>query len=402
MISRNTVFLAIAASGSIEETELKNFLNISDERQFQQDIQFLAADKFIEKQGTKLVYTKNANSEFLFDILNFAVTHDINYENYFSSPMLIFLEQTYNQKYFGVKEIQQVDEMKRRNISILRKNGFIILLNHNPFLGKIIQNSFFDAILKVNKRSPAPMDKKKKDINVESFLVEKLMKKQLQLKMKVTHDPTSVPEIAYLENDDPSAGFYLHPTREQKLIKQRISAKNKEMFNVEFMENLKKAENVMIQNVKNRIRLSKGVIIDYHQRLMDNPNIGGIIRKENVQVVGNPYFKTSDYRKIDQLLDKFIWRYQRTTFKNMPEVVKFGAWIHNELQFIHPFIDGNSRLTRLVMDHFFRENNAPIYEIPVAYISRYSAITKGARKRDDNKLFELLKEIFLYIICKTP
>jgi Fic family protein len=227
------------------------------------------------------------------------------------------------------------------------------------------------------------------------------MKKQLEIKLK-TSDPTAKPEITYLESDDPKAGFFINPTREQKAIKQRISATNKETFNVEFMENLKKAETVMIQNVRNKIRLSKGVIVDYHQRLMNDQQIGGIIRKENVQVAGNPYFKTSDFRKTEGFLDKFIQRYQKTTFKSMPEVVKFGAWIHNELQFIHPFIDGNSRLTRLVMDHFFRENNAPIYEIPVAYISRYSAITKGAKHRDDNKLFELFKEIFLYIVCKMP
>lgn len=402
MVSRNTIFLAIAASGSMEEAGLKQFLTITDERQFQQDLQFLITDKFIEKQGSKLAYTKNPNSEILLDVLKFAVTYDINFDNYFSSPMLMFLEQTYNQKYFDFKEVQQNEEMKKHNISILRKNGFVIILNPNPFLGKVIQNSFLDAILKMNRRSPAPTDKKKKDINVESFLVGKLMKKTLQLKMGVKDDPTSKPEITYLETDNPTAGFYVSPTREQRAIKQRISAINKETFNVEFMENLRRTETVMVQNVKSRIRLSKGVIMDYHQRLMNDPKIGGIIRQENVQVVGNPYFKTADFRKIEGLLDNFIKRYQKTQLKNMPEVVKFGAWIHNELQFIHPFIDGNSRLTRLVMDHYFRENSAPIYEIPVAYISRYSALTKGARNRDDNKLFELFKEIFLYIICKLP
>ena len=56
--------------------------------------------------------------------------------------------------------------------------------------------------------------------------------------------------------------------------------------------------------------------------------------------------------------------------------------------FIHPFIDGNSRLTRTRGRSFLQGKTArPIYEIPVAYISRYSSITKGAKNRDDNKLF---------------
>ncbi|MDQ7823476.1 MAG: Fic family protein [Candidatus Eremiobacteraeota bacterium] len=399
-VTKHDLFLAIAASGSIDEADLKQMLFVTDERQFMQDLQFLAGDKLIDKQGTKLSYVKNPSSEVLFDLLTFAVTYDINYNNYFSSPMLILLEQTYLQKYFGLHEVQQVDQMKRINISILRKDGFIIVVQPRPFLGKIIQNSFFDYLLKVNKRNPTPMDKKKKDIPVETLLVEKLMKKQLQAKMK-SSDPSSMPEIQYLEDDDPSNSVFINPTKEQRAIKARISLRNRETFNVTFKENLKRAEQKMLSNVNSRVRLSKAVVMDYHKILMNDPAIGGLFRKENVQVAGNPYFKTAHFNKVEHFLDKLLERYNKTTFKNMPEVVKFGAFLHNELQFTHPFIDGNSRLTRLVMDHFFRENNAPIYEIPVSYISRYSAITKGSKRRDDNQLFELLKEIFLYIICKS-
>ncbi len=400
MTTKYDLFLAVASHGSIEEGTLKSLFVVTDERQYNQDLQYLINDKYLEKQGTKYVYMKNPNSETLFDILSFALTYNINYNNYFNSPMLIFLEQTYYQKYFGLPEVQQVDEMKRIIVSILRKNGFIIILNPRPFLGKIIQNSFLDVILKLSRRTPNPMDKKKKDINIENFLVDKLMKKHIQTTMKITTDPSSQPEIKYFEQDDPSANIFLSLSREQQTIKSRISAINKETFNVEFMENLKKAESKMASNVKNHVRLSKEVIVDYHKILMNDPSIGGMIRKENVQIAKNPYFKTSHFKNIESLLDKFISRYQKFNSNKMPEVVKFGAYIHNELQFIHPFIDGNSRLTRLVLDHFFRENKAPIYDIPVAYISRYSSITKGAKSRDDNKLFELFKEIFLYILCK--
>jgi len=400
MTTKYDLFLAVASQGSIEEGTLKSLVGVTDERQFSQDLQYLINDKYLEKQGTKYVYLKNQNSDALFDILSFALTYNINYNNYFSSPMQIFLEQTYYQRYFGLAEVQQVDEMKRINISILRKNGFIIILNPRPFLGKIIQNSFLDVILKLSRRTPAPMDKKKKDINIDNFLVDKLMKKQIQTTMKITTDPSSQPEVKYFEHDDPAAHVVLSLSREQMTIKNRISEINKETLNVEFMENLKKAENLMAQNIRGRVRLSKEVIIEYHKILMNDPSIGGIIRKENVQIAKNPYFKTSHFKNIESLLDKFISRYQKFSSPKMPEKVKFGAYVHNELQFIHPFIDGNSRLTRLVVDHFFRENSAPIYEIPVAYISRYSSITKGAKNRDDNKLFELFKEIFLYILCK--
>jgi fido (protein-threonine AMPylation protein) len=399
MASRQDIFIAISSLGPIEDLELKKLLGFPDERQFNQDISILTGDKFIEKQGSKYLYIKNPNSEMLHDLLSFAITYDINYSNYFTSPMLIFLEQTYLQKYFGFKEVQQVDEMKRINISILKKNGFLIVPNQNPFLGKIIQNSFLEYALKLNKRSIAPMDKKKKDLNIETLLVDKLMKKHLS-KMSTEAMRPVIPEINYYVVDDPQKGIIMSLSKEQQAIKTRISAINKDQLNTEFMTNYKKAESSMVQNVRNKNKLRKDIILEYHKLLMNDPAIGGIIRQENVYVAGNRYFKTAHFNQIENLLSKFLDRYSRARFANMTEVVKFGAWVHNELQFIHPFVDGNSRLTRLVMDHFFRENNAPIYEIPVAYTSRYTSITKGARNRDDNKLYELLKEVFLYILCQ--
>ena len=95
-----------------------------------------------------------------------------------------------------------------------------------------------------------------------------------------------------------------------------------------------------------------------------------------------------------------IEKYNKAKFKGLPQVIEFGAFLHNELQHTHPFVDGNSRLTRLVLEHFFNQNKLPNYEIPPAYISRYTQFTKGAKKREDDKLFNLFKEIFLYQLRK--
>ena len=133
---------------------------------------------------------------------------------------------------------------------------------------------------------------------------------------------------------------------------------------------------------------------------MDNAISRHKVLIENAKKGGNPNFKICDHRRIRQALDNLIDKYNKDKkkFKGLPDVIKFGAFLHNEVQHIHPFVDGNSRLTRLVLEHFCYQNRLPNYEIPMAYISRYTQLTKGAKKRDDNKLFELLKEIFLFLI----
>lgn len=396
--SRQDLFLTVAALREAPEKTVREILSVTDGGEFEQELSFLVNDKLIERQGDILRYAVNANSELLFDLLSFAVTYDINYNNYFSSTMLIFLEQAYAQNYFFLGEIQQHPEMRRRNVSILRKNGFLLILEHSPFRAKIIQNSFFDLLLKINHREVSRPDKKKKPINVEAYLVERLLKKQLIAKMGSSAS-AGPREIRYIETNDPESGVTLTLTPQQLKIKEILKEKNKEALNLTFMQNLRAAQEKMKRNVSQNIRLSKDVILDYHTILMNDPLIGGVFRTEPVQVAGNPHFKICPHQKIIPMLDKLIDRYEKQKFKGLPDIVKFGAFLHNELQHIHPFVDGNSRLTRLVMEHFFTQNNLPNYEIPAAYISRYTVLTKGARKRDDGKLFELLKEILLYMIC---
>ncbi len=397
-VTRYDIFFAVAAQGDSDEKDIKNFLSVHDDMLFAQDVQLLVSDKLLERHGSILKYpANNQNASLLFNVLSFTVTHNINYNSYISSPMLVFLEQTYAQNYFSIADVQQFDDMKRINISILRKDGFLLMMEESPFRAKIIQNSFFDIILKLNRRSVANTDKKRKTMSVEAMLMEEMIKKQMAAKFG-SAIASPKPEIPYYEEDDPVKGVFLHLSREQKAIKAILSLKNQEALNVTFTQNLQKAQELMRRNVSLRKGLSAELIVEYHKVLMDDPEIGGIFRTEQVVVAGNPHFKICPHNKIKDSLNKLLDRYAKAKFKGLPDVVKFGAYLHNELQHIHPFVDGNSRLTRLVMQHFFSLYNLPDYEIPVPYISRYTALTKGARNRDDNKLFELLKEIFLYMM----
>ncbi len=398
-VSKFDVFFAVAAKGQIQESELKQFLNVHDDLMFNQDINFLITDKLLERDGSLLIYpAKNPNAALLFDVLSFTSIYDINYNNYISSPMLIFLEQTYNQNFFRLSDVMQQEEQKRINISVLRKNGFLLIMEESPFRGKVIQNSFLDIILKLHRRAIAPTDKKRKALSVEAMLMEAIMKKQMNAKFGGSMSAPK-PEVSYYEVDDPLKGFFLNLSNEQKAIKNILAVHNKEALNLTFSENLQKATVLMRQNVAQKIRVSFDIIVDYHKLLMKDPAIGGVFRTEPVVIAGNPNFKVCPFPKVKEQLHKLIDKYNKSKFKGLPDVIKFGAYLHNELQHIHPFIDGNSRLTRLVMEHFFYLYGLPGFEIPVAYISRYSAITKGAKKRDDNKLFELLKEVFLYMLC---
>ena len=79
----------------------------------------------------------------------------------------------------------------------------------------------------------------------------------------------------------------------------------------------------------------------------------------------------------------------------MWSIIKFAAYFHNEFQRIHPFIDGNSRISRLLMLHILRMHGLPVLELPIGYFDSYLNLTKRSKKRDDEEFRYLIEEIVL-------
>ena len=123
--TRYDIFLTVAARGEVLSSEVQKITGIERDMQFNQDVQILIVNKLIERSGSMLKFPQNSeDANLLFDVLSFALMYDINYNNYISSPMMIFLEQTYNQNFFTFSSVQQSPEEKTLNISILTKNRY--------------------------------------------------------------------------------------------------------------------------------------------------------------------------------------------------------------------------------------------------------------------------------------
>jgi prophage maintenance system killer protein len=121
----------------------------------------------------------------------------------------------------------------------------------------------------------------------------------------------------------------------------------------------------------------------------------GKIRKQNVRIKKNPNFKTSDWHLIKKRLNSLIAKYKNFNKrkKDIKNIIDFAAFFHNEFQRIHPFIDGNSRTSRLLMLHILRINDIPILELPLGYFDLYLDLTKRSLKRDDQSFKYLIEEM---------
>ena len=122
-----------------------------------------------------------------------------------------------------------------------------------------------------------------------------------------------------------------------KSIKEHLEAINHEKA-ILFLDDL----------VKNNEPISEWNIKNIHQLILkdiDNENAGRY-RKENVTIKGATHIPP-DYLKVPELMEKLILTYN--TWNEYHPIIQ-AALLHGELVKIHPFVDGNGRTSRLLMN----------------------------------------------------
>lgn len=92
--------------------------------------------------------------------------------------------------------------------------------------------------------------------------------------------------------------------------------------------------------------LTEDFMKDVHEILLDGITPGGMYRRVNITVKGSSYIPC-DYVKLYDRMAKFF--YELENFSGDP--VELAAFTHLQIAKIHPFIDGNGRLARLLMNY---------------------------------------------------
>ncbi|MCI5966798.1 MAG: Fic family protein [Tenericutes bacterium] len=122
-----------------------------------------------------------------------------------------------------------------------------------------------------------------------------------------------------------------------KSIKEHLEAINHEQAILFLDELVKDNEPITEWNIKN----IHGLIL----KEIDNENAGKY-RGENVTIKGATHIPP-DYLKVPELMEKLILTYN--TWNEYHPIIQ-AALLHGELVKIHPFIDGNGRTSRLLMN----------------------------------------------------
>jgi len=155
-------------------------------------------------------------------------------------------------------------------------------------------------------------------------------------------------EIEYAHNSTAIEGNTLSLMETKLLLEDRLSVGGKELREIYEVVNHSKAYKYITGRIDEKKPLDENTVKDIHALLMENIMVGGVYRNVEVRISGaehTPPLPTDAYRQI-----KFF-------YADMPQKaaeldpVSFAAWTHAEFVRIHPFVDGNGRTSRLVMNY---------------------------------------------------
>lgn len=142
------------------------------------------------------------------------------------------------------------------------------------------------------------------------------------------------------------------------LIEQGITPQKK----FEDVELSKTHYDTFLEILKENKDITTGLIIEWHKRLFSKtyPDIAGKFRNHPVRVMGSKA-QFSHYSKIESELKEFIKWYNYN--KNIIHPFRLAALSHLKFVSIHPFTDGNGRVSRLLMNYILYQNNFPLIDI---------------------------------------
>ncbi len=117
--------------------------------------------------------------------------------------------------------------------------------------------------------------------------------------------------------------------------------------------NQKNAFLKVLQMAKDKVELDENTLKDLHQILCDGEaEVGGLYRRVNISVKGSNHTPCSYEKVYDRMAKYFVFMQEGPK----GDLWEYISYLHLQLAKIHPFLDGNGRLARLVLNYELMKN----------------------------------------------
>lgn len=354
------------------------------------------------KYGFEVDMTRKA--EILYGVIQHCLKNNVSYNYLLDKNFAAFLSKALQKEEITSKDVDVHPRTFKKYIEILNRFGLVLMISKKPLRAKIFYNIllnnllvYFDYKHEVITESSHIYDK---EIERELNIFKRLRKKNETLYRKIIREF----EISFIYHSLSLEGNPITLSETFKILQDKVIPSNLKSLDVDEVKNYQDAILQMLKDSSQKKVLNITAILNYHRLAMRHiPSIAGKIRTGEVYIKGNPNFKITNAKNIKKELDVLFEDYAKFVKKeklSLKKILNFAVYFHNEFQHIHPFLDGNSRTTRLIMFHLLQSRNIPIFDIPFGLLDEYLSYTKGSKKREDQNLSLTLQKIILWNLKK--
>jgi len=398
MISKYDVFYVIAIKGEIKIFEIVEALHKPKEEYKSIFNHVISLDKEgYVKRNNSIKIAHDEKSKKLFRLISFCINNKINYNLMFKRNMLEFIENAAKKEFFTIANVKVHPQTFKFYTDALSKYGFLLILSKKPLKCKLLRHHFLDNLANFFGKKLKFYIPKHHDFKDEIKKELRKYRQNLKIHYTILEDIENKEEANFIYSSLNLEGNPLTLPETQRLILNEIVPEKHKLVHIKEVMNYKAAVDLMISNSKKQLKLDLNMVLEYHMKAMAHIHVAGEIRKQNVRIKLNPKFKTCDWHLINLRLTKLMEKYKEfeENKKDITDIIRFASFFHNEFQRIHPFIDGNSRISRLLMLHILRSHNIPMLDLPIGYFDLYLDLTKRSKKRDDESFRYLIEEMVL-------
>ena len=154
-------------------------------------------------------------------------------------------------------------------------------------------------------------------------------------------------ELRFTHHSTAIEGNTLTLMETKVVLEDGVSVGGKELREIYEVINHKKAYDYVKRCIAANKPLTENIIKDLHAILTENIIVGGIYRNQEVRISGAGFTPPAGNEMYLQVKNF----YEDLNRKKDLNPIELAAWTHAEFVRIHPFIDGNGRTSRLLMNY---------------------------------------------------
>ncbi|HTF21591.1 MAG TPA: Fic family protein [Chryseolinea sp.] len=215
----------------------------------------------------------------------------------------------------------------------------------------------------------------KRDEGLSKELLDNL-KRQLLIKQVYHSNAIEGNKLSLRETELILNGMVIN----ERPLKDEIEAKS-----------LANATEYLYSLIDGREPLTKRTLLELHSLILKNsPNGGsGVFRKHDVQIKGSEH-KPPSHLSVEEHVDELFQWMNRNSHKFPPMIM--GSILHHWMTWIHPFSDGNGRVSRLFLNFFLLQKGYPEVIVKLVQRDQYYNSLIAADKGSIAELIELLAD----------